>query len=297
MVTISPNVVRSLGEKAMVSRLSISKFGNQKFDRKISRETNIRLGAEADSGRYNKPLVNRKAPAMVRVTKTYGLLRKYHSDYTIPYDDNGGRLLAATHYTDFCRDLRGYIEAFEQASRDFIDAWDRLVDEAEKKHLGSRVFKRSEYPTKDELKDMFGVRHSFEVVPSGGNAYDIRDISDDDRERIAKAIDTQVGEKLQDSMREPWKRLHDAVARVVDTLSDPEKGFHKTMITKLVDLVNVMPALNIGEDPNLDSLTNDIRNSLVHFDITDLKSDKYYRQDAAADAQKILDDMGAFFTP
>ena len=83
----------------------------------------------------------------------------------------------------------------------------------------------------------------------------------------------------------------------MDTLSDPEKGFHKTMITKLVDLVNVMPALNIGEDPNLDSLTNDIRNSLVHFDITDLKSDKYYRQDAAADAQKILDDMGAFFTP
>lgn len=295
MPTISPGVVRSLGEKAMISRLNVSKHGNQKYDRKISRETNMRLGAVEDSGRFNKPLVLRKNPIVARVTNTYGKLRNYHNDNTIPWDDNSGRLLNAVKYNEFCRNLRGYIDEYTLAYHDYINNWDELVAEATRK-LGGMV-NLNEYPNQDEIKTKFGVVHSFELIPSGNNSYDIRDISDDDKERIAEAIDIKVEERLREGMQEPWKRLHDSIKRMVDTLSDPTKGFHKTMITNIVDLVQVMPALNIGEDPNLDTLTTEIQNRLTYFDITDLKSDKYYRQDAAEEAQKILDDMGAFFTP
>jgi len=296
MATISPNVVRSLGEKAMISRLNVSKHGNQKFDRNISRETNMRLGAEEDSGRFNKPLVRRKNPVVAQVTRTYGLLRNYHNNQTIPWDDNGGRLLSALKYNEFCRNLRGYIDEYTKAFNVYIDRWDELVAEAQRKH--GRMFKLSEYPTQEEVRNSkFGVYHSFDLIPSGNNSYDIRDISDEDRERIAEEIDKRVSERLEESMKEPWKRLHEAVSRVVDTLSDPVKGFHKTMLTNIVELVQVMSSLNIGEIPELDYMTQQIQYKLAYLDIPDLKTDKYYREDAAKEAQKILDDIGAFYTP
>src|ERR1039458_897454 len=73
-------------------------------------------------------------------------------------------------------------------------------------------------------------------------------LSEEEQARIAQDIDRNSREKLQNGMQDLWVRLHKVVAKMAGTLSDPEKGFHKTLVTNIEDLVEILPQLNITGD-------------------------------------------------
>src|SRR6516225_6121348 len=81
----------SLSSRAMLCSLSISMWSARKHDPEASEEIAQRHGAQADAGRYHKVLLPKAALAEIR--KIVSEARQEHYFMTLPWDDNGYRVL------------------------------------------------------------------------------------------------------------------------------------------------------------------------------------------------------------
>lgn len=81
---------------------------------------------------------------------------------------------------------------------------------------------------------------------------------------------------------------------MVERLHDPKAIFRDTLVSNIVDLVNLLPALNVAEDPDLESMRSRVESILAGLKAEDLREDKALRQETAKDAESILRDMQAY---
>src|SRR5438270_10146005 len=88
----------SLPSRAMLCSLSISAWSARKHDRDASEEIAARHGAQADAGRYHKVLLPKQA--LAEIQKIVSEARGEHHFITLPWDDNGYRVLPAAAYME-----------------------------------------------------------------------------------------------------------------------------------------------------------------------------------------------------
>jgi hypothetical protein len=307
---IDPIVVKSLGEKALIVWLSQGEFNFNKMDKKKSAEATKREGAKKGTGRVYKTLVNTKNPHVSRVRRAFYEMDKYHKTETIPYDElfddnddsfrkkrrrGSGRkgLLDSKKYFQYCQVMRRMKAECEESVANMVNHWYSIVAEAEN-DLGG-FFNPKDYPTTAELADEYYVAFDSELIPMGKTANSLIGITDADKARLEETVNKRVEKALQKAMDDPWRRIHEAVSRVVDTLSDPDKTFRDSLVGNLASLVDVLPTLNLAEIPELDNTTRQIRDSLLVYAPKELREDKYAREETAEEAQKILDAMAPFY--
>jgi len=293
---IDPGVVKSLGEKAMIVRANFSMFGNSKLDKKRSHEVTKRAQAKAGSARVNKDLIDRDDSTWREVIRDFGALKKYHNSYTIPYDDNGGRLLDSRKFFEYTQEMRTLTHKATESVKRFITKYPELIDKAERYAVGGghgELFNRSEYPTSEQMEAKFGINVDTELVPTGNSAH-LLDISDADKFRIEEEVNARVEAKLAQAMDDPWKRIHKVVSAMVERLADQDNTFKNSLVENVSELVSVLPLLNIAESPELYEMSDKL-NDLLAYTPKELRDDKYARAETADEAQKILDAMAPFY--
>src|SRR5712692_7711990 len=97
----------------MLCTVSISAWSGYKYDREAYEEIAEIHGADKDSGRFNKRLVPRKD--LKEITQIIGLGRRDHEFVTLPWSDNGFRVLPATAYMDHTETMRVHSAEFKAA--------------------------------------------------------------------------------------------------------------------------------------------------------------------------------------
>ena len=112
----------SLSSRAMLCSLSISMWSARKHDPDASQEIAQRHGAQADAGRYHKVLLPKAA--LAEIQKIVSDARQEHYFMTLPWDDNGYRVLPAAAYMDHTEKMRELSNQFTPA----IDALARSSD-------------------------------------------------------------------------------------------------------------------------------------------------------------------------
>src|SRR5215472_16689544 len=115
----------SLSSKAMLCTVSISAWSGYKFDREASEEIAQIHGAEKDSGRFNKRLVPRKE--LEEITKIIGGARRDHEFVTLPWSDNGYRVLPAAAYMYHTNTMRTHAAEFQAAVSRLAARFEELV--------------------------------------------------------------------------------------------------------------------------------------------------------------------------
>src|SRR6266705_1669637 len=130
MITLNslPISEPSLSSRAMLCSLSISVWSARKHDPDASEEIAVRNGAQADAGRYHKVLLPKKALADLQ--KIVSDARQEHYFITLPWDDNGYRVLPAAVYMDHTRKMHAHAGRFSVAVDDLCVQFGSLVDEA-----------------------------------------------------------------------------------------------------------------------------------------------------------------------
>ena len=95
-------------------------------------------------------------------------------------------------------------------------------------------------------------------------------LGDEERERIKRQITASVEASLTIASRELWHRLYEGVSHMAERLAaykvtdeGVEHPFRDSVVTNLVNLVDVLPKLNVTADPGLDRLTARVRASLL----------------------------------
>jgi hypothetical protein len=268
----------------------------RKHDPDASQEIAQRHGAQADAGRYNKVLLPKEA--LAEVQKIVSDARQEHYFMTLPWDDNGYRVLPSAAYMDHTEKMRVLSNRFTPAVDALAREFGNLVEQA-KVRLGG-LFRPEDYPAPDELRSKFSFETKVMPLPDAG---DFRvTLGDEEKERIKKQIAAAVEASLQVASRELWQRLYEAVSHLAERLKaykvtddGIEHPFRDSVVTNLVKLVDVLPKLNVTGDPELERLATQVRASLL-LDPQELRKSELIRSETARAATAISERMAAYMS-
>jgi hypothetical protein len=270
----------------MLTVLTISQWTNRKHDKTVSKEVETSHAAK-DAGRYNKQLIDKSA--LDPISKIAGAARDYHYKVTLPWGNNGERLLPSALFLDYAQNMRMYKDTFAQRAREFVIAYPSLVENA-RNRLGS-MYNALDYPPMQEIASKFSIETSFTPVPS---ASDFRvDLSEDLVDKIKSEITNSVQDRQKQAVLECWGRVREVVGKIHERLSDEDKTFRDSLIENARDLVSILPALNITGDAELTSIEAEVKQLLRHgADV--LRHNPVIRSETAVRAAEIMKRMEAF---
>jgi len=279
-------------ERAMLAAVHISIWTAIKHDRKVSREVAEQHGAYAGAGRYNKQLL-REAERLESLRSLSGQIRQYFYKITLPWSDEGYRLLPAHFYFELTTKMREFEQAFTQQVEEFLAVYPRYIEQVRPELNG--LFREEDYPSTDKLRNKFGVRLEVLPIPSG-NDFRVT-LSEEEQARVARTIDENVRQSLQKGTEDLWTRLKAVVSHFVERLNEPESRFHASLVTNIGELVDLLPRLNVNQDEELNRFAGEIRDRLCGFTARDLKKNEILRAATANDAAQILTEIDSEAIP
>ena len=275
-------------EKAMLVRLKISQWTARRFDFKATKKLIEDHGAKHDSGRFNKMLVDN-----IEVKKyqhAASEARVFHYENTLPWGDDNVRILPSDNYLAYTQKMRELKSKFEKAYSEFIEEYPALIEKAENDLSG--LFSARDYPAAWELESKFAFDIHVTPVPT---ANDFRvSLSDDDLNRIKSDIEADVKDSIVMAMGVAWKRLFTAVKHMAVKLADDDAVFRNSLIGNIAELCDLLPRLNITNDPKLTEIIGDARKALVPLDPKDLRDKQIDRKKATVKAKAVLEKMTAY---
>ena len=277
----------SIASSAMLVELSISTWTARKLDKKVSTKVDLDSGAKTKVINANKNLMAGTG-VLDTLVKYAANARAWHLSQTLPWTDNGSRLLPMSNFVEYKKQL-GELEANYEALVDkFIIAYPNLVSAAAFQ-LGT-LFDRNEYPDENSLKRKFKFTYSFFPVPTAG---DFRiDINEEAKAEIMANCNSAYQDRLNNAMREAWSRLHECLSRMSERLTDNADGsrkiFRDSLVENGVELVSMLKHLNITQDPKLEQARRDLQSAIGAHDLDSLRDNSVAREVVKAKVDSIL---------
>lgn len=287
--TSVPNDLRT---KAMLVRLRINRWGAKVNDSEAAGEVARNKHADPELGRYTKLLLKSDALDMHR--KTARACRKRHKFYTLPWDEGVG-LLPAELYFEYTKAIGELQREAEKYARQFVEEykaqWNNGLGDY-KKGLGE-MFNEDDYPDPSRVKSKFGI-HIRAYPIENPNDFRVKmsaDVSDD----IKKQMRQDMQSNLQDALRVPVTRLYEVVSHVQEKLNNGDAVFRDSLIGNVEKLVDILPALNVTNDPQIDKLIKQTDKEICGVsDMKALRTDPAYRKQVAKSASDILKQMKGY---
>jgi hypothetical protein len=277
----------TLTYKAMLVRLKISTWSGLKVDRPAAEEVNKLHNAAKDAGIYHKHLVSKEhLKAIKKIART---ARQFHYENTLPWDDQGYRMLPSTNYWEYVGTMNKLMSEFHQEVDGFCKHFKVYKQEAQLT-LGS-LYDEDDYPDEVMLKELFDVSNHIEQI-TDPNDFRVS-LKDTEVKKIKKTIRQQTYKKIYKANKNLWSRTLEVVQKYRDKLKDPDGKFKNTLVTNLKDVCEIVPRLNFLEDTMLDKLAEEASNELVK-DPDDLRTNKRLRKDMVNKADEIYEKMKSY---
>jgi hypothetical protein len=278
----------NISDKAMLVSLSISAWTARKLDKKVTREVAERNGTTEQWGRYNKTLIAEEETKKIQAISND--VRQFHYKNTLPWSDQGDRLLPAANYLQYTEAMREFRGKFESAVDSFCAKYPDLVAEAKVQLNG--LFNADDYPSPSAIHNRFSFAVDVSPLPV---AADFRvTLNDDEVATIKNSIEKRSQEKLETATRDLWQRLYEAINHMAKTLRDPEKIFKNTLVSNVQELANLLPRLNVTNDPKLAELCNQAKDSLCSVQPDALRNDSLLRAKTANNAADVLNALNGY---
>src|ERR1700721_3487148 len=256
-----------LGERAMLASLHRGIWSGQKHDRQVTEDTAEAHKADLkEAGRYNKQLISRKFLAKVGSKMT--VARQTHRILTLPWDDEGTRILSAQGYQNYTTSMRTCRLGVEAAAGKFIKNYPEYIRQA--KVLLGNLFNEQDYPGAEELKKKFYLDVEIKPIPEAG---DFRTkLADNTVKAITKDIERRTNERIEAAVNDVFARIVDVTGKMAERLGnyEPHTGeekasglFRDSLVYNVSELADLIPSLNILEDPRLPALAAQLKAGLV----------------------------------
>lgn len=285
--------IQDIAGRAMLVSVKIRQFSANKTDKKISKEVAAQHNADSSMGHYKKALIAKEA--LAELTRIAGEIRKEHGRRTLPWAEDGSRILTSTAYNQYAEFMRKSNEKWDDAVAAFLSQWDSFVEDARVKLNG--MFNPNDYPEMHKLRGMFEFRWTVRPIPLD---QDFRvALGSNEVAAIKAQLQDELDTTVKDAMRSVWEQMHEVVGKMVERLRayNPAKPgeacFRDTLVTNISDLLQILPSLNLTNDPKIDEFTAKMQ-ELVRYDAQALRDNMIVRDDIAARAEAILNGMAAF---
>lgn len=286
----------TLSERSMLVSFNISTWRARITDRDVTEAVEREHGAERGMGRFSKRLIAKER--LDAIDTIAAKARHHHYEHTLPWLDNGARILPAESYFDYTAKQNGFIADFDQAVAEFVKVYPVVLDEAKEK-LG-RLFKQGDYPSPSAIRHKFSMAAHFSQLPEPDD-FRVK-LGDEAEARIRKEIEDRLGDAAQVCVQDAWQRIHGVVERMVDRLQSykvnkdgkVENTFRDSLVENIRELADILPALNVTKNNALTVMRDRIIDELCAIDAPVLREDAKKRKEIAKKAEAILAEVSDF---
>jgi hypothetical protein len=241
-----------ISDKAMLICLHITMWTARKHDKRVSEEVAHSHEANTNAGRYNKHLLD-QAEKLEELRSLARQIRQYFYKVTLPWSDEGYRLLPSHLYFEFTNQMSEFKTAYGTLVREFLDAYPIYREQA-RSSLGL-LYRDSDYPDWSKLTEKFDLSTDIIPIPCGE---DFRvTLGAEEKARVAREIDQQVKQSLTRATSELWSRLMQSVAHLAAVLERPKAKLHASTLRNVTEIADLVPRLNVTNDEELTALAQE----------------------------------------
>jgi hypothetical protein len=273
----------------MVLTLTIGLWQGYRLDRQATAEITAAKGAAGDAARVNKHLVPKDA--LAAIVTACGAVRTHFYTPTLPWRDNGDRLMPRVKFTAFIEEHEALVAAFQNEVDTFlVHKYPSAIEQAEFR-MGD-MFDRDDYPSVSELRRKFYVALDINPVTS---VDDFRvQIDDAHVDKVRATMEKAAEQRVQTAMQDVWKRLAEAVGHFHERMANPDAVFRSNLTEKIDELVDMIPGLNVLDDPDIEAIRRQVQSKLGGLDPAGIRKDPVHREALAGEAKQIVDNMAGF---
>jgi hypothetical protein len=292
----------TLSERAMLVSLHINVWGGMAIDKEVSEEVNESFSADkTEAGRYSKRLVAKQFFKSMSVA--HSTLKKTHKVLTLPWEDDGTRILSTVSYVRYHADMLDGKRRAEAEVKKFLAPEYRkeYINEA-RVRLGD-MFNEDDYPSELELKKKFSIDLEVKKVPE---SKDFRaKLSEDATKAIVKDIEQRCDMRIEKAMNDVFERVAEKVGNLKEKLKNyqPAKDgkrsngiIRDSIVYNINEFAQMMPLLNITGDKRIDDLQKQLLDDLVAHSPEILRSDVKVRQQVLSKADALLKKVKGYMT-
>lgn len=295
-------MVNILTQKAVLADLSISCWGARVFDREVADEVLTKNGAQRDAGLFTKRLLRKGA--LRRIHSIGNAAKAYHEKHALPWATQRIRVLPVTLYPAYKARMHELRNEFYQAVPEFVEQYPMLIEEARQGELGS-LFDLSDYPPAHKIADRFAMRVAIMPCQDDG---DFRcELADGEMDEVRRNFRELAEAQYRKTLTDTAERIAEVVGRMSERLKAYKPGdkarkvkaehtFQDSLVAHVRDLAALIPAFNLGGDPKLARLHEQITRKLCRYDAADLRESDGIRIKVAQDADKIVDAVKEFMS-
>jgi hypothetical protein len=277
---------------ALLVEFNASVWTARKLDRNATDEVVYNKRATAkDAARVNKHLLAGRQELEI-IQKHVGAVRTYVYENTLPWSDAGIRLLPTLKFMEFNDRMGEFEEDFVTLVNDFVQVYPSLIT-AQAMALGD-MFDRNEYPSAGEMSHKFSFRLNYMPVPKAG---DFRvDVGNDAQEELQKKLAKLADERIELAMQDARQRLKAHLERMMERLKIEEingkvakSRIHDSLVEGGLELCDVLKALNLTNDPDLEKARAGLEKLLRTVDVSDLRKHDSARVEVRTQVAEIMD--------
>ena len=255
--------IAGVARSAMLVDLNIAIYSGRKMDKSTQAEVVLSKGANSKRAASVYKNLFSECKELDAITKFQARARSEHYRLTMPWNDRGARLLPTASLLDYKQVMSRYQQEFDRLVEAFLLKYSTLVAAAAFQ-LGT-LFDRNEYPDAAQVARRFRMDLSFVPLPTSG---DFRlDVESDVQRELMEQYERRLEEQLASATKDSWTRLYEALSRLSDRLTVDEDGkkkiFHDTIVTGAVDLCELLTAMNVTQDPQLESARRQLQEVLL----------------------------------
>lgn len=253
MTNTQPDTVAGIARAAMLVDLNIAIYSGRKQDKHTQSEVTAAKGSASKKAASVYKNLFAECKELDAITKFQARARAEHYRLTMPWNDQGARLLPTAALLDYQQTMGRYQSEFQLLVDAFLDKYDTLVASAAFQ-LGT-LFDRDEYPSRVQVARRFRMDVAFTPLPTAG---DFRlDIESEVQRELVQQYERRLEAQVSQATQDAWDRLYKALSRMSDRLVVEEDGkkrvFHDTLVTGAQELCELLTVMNITNDPKLES--------------------------------------------
>ena len=285
------STIAGIARSSMMVDLHISVYTGRKQDKSTQAEVVANKGAKSKRAASVYKSLFAECKELDELTKFQARVRAEHYRLTLPWNDQGARLLPTRALMDYQKRMEQFRNEFERLVGAFLDKYDTLVAAAAFQ-LGT-LFDRTEYPSRNRVAQRFSFDVTFTPLPTAG---DFRlDIESEVQRDLIEQYEAKLVAKVQQANQDSWTRLYDALKRLSERLVVDENGkkriFHDTTVTGALDLCDLLTQMNVTNDPDLESARRQLESVLSGVTPEELRKEDGTR---VLVKQKVDQILGAF---
>lgn len=277
---------------SMIVEFNASVWTARKLDRTTTDEViNNKNARSHDAARVNKYLLAGH-DQLEKIQKQVANTRIYVYDQTLPWSDNGQRLLPVTKFLAFDQAMDDRKQEFEKLVADFVQVYPTLIT-AQAMSLGD-MFKRDDFPSAAEIARKFAWSLGYLPVPKAG---DFRvDVGNEAQRELQEKLEELSNKRVAEAHQSLWTRLHEHLQRMADRLQvdkvngeEKPRRFHDTLVTGGLELCDLLKDLNLTQDQDLENARARLEKTLLGVEPDELRKNMDTRQHVASEVKTILD--------